>query len=70
MNPNGYQQLLVTGGGGYVGSALVPALLDAGYRVRVLDTFWYGKHVFGDYAKRPELELVELDLRDSKRVGE
>ena len=38
MNPNGYRQLLVTGGGGYVGSALVPALLDAGFRVRVLDT--------------------------------
>ena len=69
-NPNGYKQLLVTGGGGYVGSALVPALLDAGYRVRVLDTFWYGKQVFGDYLKRPELELVELDLRETKRVGE
>ena len=70
MNPNGYRQLLVTGGGGYVGSALVPALLDAGFRVRVLDTFWYGKQVFGDHAQRPELELVELDLRDSRRVGE
>lgn len=69
-NPNGYKTILVTGGGGYVGSALVPALLDAGYRVRVLDTFWYGKQVFGDYAQRPELELLEVDLRDSNRVGE
>ena len=69
-NPNGYKQLLVTGGGGYVGSALVPALLDAGYRVRVLDTFWYGKSVFGDCAQRPELELLETDLRDTKRVAE
>lgn len=69
-NPNGYKQLLVTGGGGYVGSALVPALLDAGYRVRVLDTFWYGKGVFGDCAQRPELELLETDLRDTKRVAE
>ncbi len=69
-NPNGYKTILVTGGGGYVGSALVPALLDAGYRVRVLDTFWYGKQVFGDYAQRPKLELLEVDLRDSNRVGE
>jgi len=68
-NPNGYKNLLVTGGGGYVGSALVPALLNQGYRVRVVDTFWYGREVFGAYLKDPGLELVELDLRDTKRLA-
>lgn len=34
--------ILVTGGGGYVGAALVPKLLEAGHNVIVIDTFWYG----------------------------
>ena len=59
--------ILVTGGGGYVGSVLVPLLLDAGYKVRVLDLFIYGQQVFNAIpaAQRPNLELIEGDLRDT-----
>ena len=67
-NPNGFKSVLVTGGGGYVGSALVPALLNQGYRVKVVDLFWYGQDVFGDANNHPNLERLELDLRDSQRV--
>jgi nucleoside-diphosphate-sugar epimerase len=58
--------ILVTGGGGYVGSVLVPLLLEAGYQVRVLDLFIYGKQVFDGItaAHRLNLELLEGDLRD------
>ena len=47
-NPNGFKSVLVTGGAGYVGSALVPELLRRGYRVKVVDLFWYGRDVFGE----------------------
>ena len=58
--------VLVTGGAGYVGSVLVPLLLDAGYRVRVLDLFIYGDHVFDGIpvAARGALEIFKGDLRD------
>ena len=67
-NPNGYKTILVTGGGGYVGSALVPALLGQGFTVRVVDLFWYGRDVYADCNRHPKLERIELDLRNSAGV--
>ncbi|MGD0614482.1 MAG: NAD-dependent epimerase/dehydratase family protein [Verrucomicrobiota bacterium] len=67
-NPNGFKSILVTGGGGYVGSALVPGLLNKGYHVKVADVFWYGRDVFGECNSHPELERIELDIRDSARL--
>ena len=61
---NRFDSVLVTGGGGYVGSALVPALLARGHRVRAADTFWFGRDVFPDCAGHPRLEAVECDIRD------
>ena len=38
-------KILVIGGGGYVGSALVPVLQERGYDLKVLDSFWFGNHL-------------------------
>ncbi len=35
-------KILVAGGAGYVGAALVPALLERGYEVHVVDAGWFG----------------------------
>lgn len=64
-NPNGYKTILITGGGGYVGSALAPALLKEGYHVKVVDVFWYGRDVFAECNRHPQLERIELDIRNS-----
>jgi len=58
------QTVLVTGGAGYVGSALVPKLLSAGYRVKVLDLYLYGDDVLSEVANHPDLEQVKGDIRD------
>jgi nucleoside-diphosphate-sugar epimerase len=49
-------RLLVAGGAGYVGSALIPRLLERGYSVDVVDLFWFGNNL------PPETGLLSKDL--------
>ncbi|MFC2071629.1 NAD-dependent epimerase/dehydratase family protein [Chloroflexota bacterium] len=58
------QQVLVTGGAGYVGSVLVPKLLEKGYRVKVLDLYLYGENVLDAVKDNPNLEQIKGDIRD------
>lgn len=60
--------VLVTGGAGYVGSALVPKLLAAGHRVRVLDLYLYGEAPLHPVRGHPRLEELRGDLRDAALV--
>jgi nucleoside-diphosphate-sugar epimerase len=41
----GSVRILIAGGAGYVGSSLIPKLLDRGYKVDVVDLFWFGNHL-------------------------
>ena len=54
------QTVIVTGGAGYVGSVLVPQMLEAGYDVRVLDLFLYGETL----SDHPHLQKIRGDIRD------
>ena len=57
------KRVLVTGGGGYIGTTLVPMLLDAGYRVRVLDRFFFGRDLLPPHAN------LEVVIEDSRRLA-
>lgn len=37
--------ILCAGGAGYIGNVLIPKLLDRGYKVDVVDLFWFGNHL-------------------------
>jgi nucleoside-diphosphate-sugar epimerase len=61
-------RVVVFGAGGYVGSRLVPELLNSGFHVRAFDTYWYG-NVFQEVAAvHGKLEIVEGDIRDIEKV--
>ena len=62
--------VVVFGGGGYVGSALVPMLLTKDFKVKVFDTFWYGRSVFATVTNNPNLQLITGDIRDINAVSE
>jgi nucleoside-diphosphate-sugar epimerase len=60
--PEPGQMILVAGGAGYIGSVLVPKLLDRGYGVRVLDRLFFGQESLAGVRER--IDLVVGDVRD------
>lgn len=61
-------RILVVGGAGYLGSALVLQLLDRGYKVRVLDSLLFGKESLKSVEKHLNFELIQGDVRDIQAV--
>jgi nucleoside-diphosphate-sugar epimerase len=66
-NPS-LHRVLVTGGAGYVGAVLVPALPAAGYAVTVLDLYIYGEDVLAPARSNPGLAEIKGDIRDPVTV--
>jgi nucleoside-diphosphate-sugar epimerase/sorbitol-specific phosphotransferase system component IIC len=60
--------VLVIGGAGYIGSALLPKLLDRGYRVRLLDLLLYGTDPIQPWLDHPRLEIMQADFRQIDKV--
>lgn len=55
--------ILVTGGAGYLGSTMVPALLEAGHKVTVVDNFMYGQSSLNHVCHHPKFSIVRGDIR-------
>ena len=54
------KNILITGGGGYIGTNLVKELLKEGYNVNVIDTFWFGNY----FKNHKKLKVIKKDIRN------
>jgi nucleoside-diphosphate-sugar epimerase len=55
-------KVLITGGAGYIGSVLSRQLINRGYDVTILDTFFFGEDSIKDI--RDRVKVVKGDIRD------
>jgi nucleoside-diphosphate-sugar epimerase len=55
--------ILVTGGAGYLGSTMVPDLLNAGHKVTVLDNFMFKQASLNHVCHHPNFSVVKGDIR-------
>lgn len=62
------QRVLVIGGGGYIGSALLQKLLSKGYQVRLLDLLLFGEEPLQTVIDHPNLEIYQDDFRQVQSV--
>ena len=63
-------KVLVIGGAGYIGSALLPKLLEKGYQVRVVDLLLYGTEPIEKFLEHPHLEVMQADFRQIDKIVE
>lgn len=55
--------ILVTGGAGYLGSTMVPDLLQLGHKVTVLDSFMYKQASLNHVCHHPNFSVLKGDIR-------
>ena len=64
LNTPQLDRVLVTGAGGYIGTAVVDSLLAAGKTVIGLDRYFFGEDTLGDSRLHPAFHLVRKDIRE------
>jgi len=60
-----FKNVFITGGAGYVGSLLVPRLLETGYNVTVYDLMIYGENILQEHSN---LTIIKGDIRNKKKI--
>ena len=63
------KNILVTGGAGYIGSVLVPKLLDSGHNVTVYDNLLYGGDGIINNFLKPNFNFIKGDILDKEKLS-
>lgn len=64
-------KILIIGGGGYIGSVIVPYLKNKSFDITVLDNFIYDhEKLFKKSIKKNSIKLIKKDIRKIKRIDE
>lgn len=63
-------RILVAGGAGYIGSRLIPVLLEHGYKIDVVDLLWFGNHLPENVSvvRKDLFKCQPEDLKDYDQV--
>lgn len=62
--------VFITGGAGYLGTTLVPLLLDQGHSVVVFDSLQFGVGPILPFFRRPGFSFVRGDIRDQESLND
>ncbi|OWF40800.1 UDP-glucuronic acid decarboxylase 1-like isoform X2 [Mizuhopecten yessoensis] len=62
--------VLLTGGAGYLGTTMIPILLEDGYEVTIYDIFKWGMHPILNFAQNPRFHIVKGDVRNRDQLAE
>ena len=57
-------KILVTGGAGYIGSMLVPELLNLNHKVTVVDNFMFKQTSLNNLCANENFEIINADIRN------
>jgi len=63
-------KVIITGGAGYVGTSIIPILLNNGYKVIVYDSLMFGGDSILPFFRNPNFEFVKGDIRDTSKLKE
>ena len=62
------KEILITGGAGYIGTSLIPELLEKNYNVTVYDSLTYAGDILIPFFKYPNFNFIKGDILETSKL--